>query len=146
MLTCHPGQACEAAQQRCRRDPGSRVATRRSRALSLVAAFTLPLIATHASWAADTTVTAANEEIAALMKITKIVGIFPKGPASEFKADEDPETLQILFLDKPEDGPSRVSDDGEVFFRQTDISQPDDQRLINQAFILRAAHREKNER
>jgi len=65
------------------------------------------------------------------------------GPASEFKGDGDPTTIEIVFLTKKSDGPSRVSDDGEVIFlyKASDKTQ---QRLIERAFEIRLA-REENE-
>jgi len=59
-------------------------------------------------------------------------------PASEFKGDGDPSTIEIVFLTKKEDGPSRVSDDGEVIFlyKASDKTQ---QKLITKAFEIRLA-------
>jgi len=52
-----------------------------------------------------------------LMETTKVVAVMGiDGPSTEFKDDGDPDTLQIVFLDKKSDGPSRVSPDGEVIF------------------------------
>ncbi len=59
-------------------------------------------------------------------------------PASEFKGDGDPTTIEIVFLTKKSDGPSRVSDDGEVIFlyKASDKTQ---QKLITKAFEIRLA-------
>lgn len=59
-------------------------------------------------------------------------------PAAEFKDDGDPNTIEIVFLSKKSDGPSRVSDDGEVIFlyKASDKTQ---QKLITQAFEIRLA-------
>ena len=59
-------------------------------------------------------------------------------PASDFKDDGDPSTIEIVFLTKKEDGPSRVSDDGEVIFlyKASDNTQ---QKLITNAFEIRLA-------
>ena len=59
-------------------------------------------------------------------------------PASEFKGDGDPSTIEIVFLTKKKDGPSRVSDDGEVIFlyKASDKTQ---QKLITRAFEIRIA-------
>ena len=43
---------------------------------------------------------------------TKIVVTELSVPAREYKGDGDPNTLEIVFLTKKSDGPSRVSDDG----------------------------------
>jgi len=59
-------------------------------------------------------------------------------PAADFKGDGDPTTLEIVFLTKKADGPSRVSDDGEVIFlyKASDKTQ---QKLIARAFEIRIA-------
>lgn len=59
-------------------------------------------------------------------------------PAAEFKGDGDPSTIEIVFLSKKSDGPSRVSDDGEVIFlyKASDKTQ---QKLIARAFEIRIA-------
>ena len=59
-------------------------------------------------------------------------------PAAEFKGDGDPSTIEIVFLAKKADGPSRVSDDGEVIFlyKASDKTQ---QKLIARAFEIRIA-------
>jgi hypothetical protein len=59
-------------------------------------------------------------------------------PAAEYKGDGDPSTLEIVFLTKKSDGPSRVSDDGKVIFlyKASDKTQ---QQLISRAFEIRIA-------
>lgn len=59
-------------------------------------------------------------------------------PAAEFKGDGDPTTIEIVFLTKKSDGPSRVTDDGEVIFlyKASDKTQ---QKLITKAFEIRLA-------
>lgn len=59
-------------------------------------------------------------------------------PAAEFKGDGDPTTIEIVFLTKKSDGPSRVTDDGEVIFlyKASDKTQ---QKLITRAFEIRIA-------
>jgi hypothetical protein len=65
-------------------------------------------------------------------------------PAHEYKSDGDPETLEIVYLDKKEDGPSRVSDDGEVVFLYK-ASDRKEQALIDRAFEIRARQTLKGE-
>jgi hypothetical protein len=84
-------------------------------------------------------------EIAALkadlMIHTMIVAVTTLSvPASEFKGDGNPSTLEIVFLENEKDGPSRVTDDGEVIFlyRPSDKEQ---ERLIDRAFDIRAARK-----
>jgi len=70
---------------------------------------------------------------------TKLIAIMELAvPSSEFKGDGDPMTLEIVFLTKKSDGPSRVSDDGEVIFlyKASDKTQ---QKLIMEAFDIRFA-------
>lgn len=59
-------------------------------------------------------------------------------PAADYKSDGDPNTLEIVFLDRKSDGPSRVSEDGEVIFlyKASDKTQ---QKLIQRAFEIRIA-------
>jgi hypothetical protein len=59
-------------------------------------------------------------------------------PASEYKGDGNPETLEIVFLEKKVDGPSRVSEDGEVIFLYK-ASDKKQQELIGKAFEIRIA-------
>lgn len=59
------------------------------------------------------------------------------GPANTFVEDNDPNTLQIVFLQKTEQGNSHVSEDGEVVFLSPGTSQDLQQELINAAFDLR---------
>lgn len=76
-----------------------------------------------------------------LMETTKIVAVMGiNGSSTDFKDDGDPDTLQIVFLSKKSDGPSRVSPDGEVIFlyKASDELQS---KLIGQAFDLRVARR-----
>jgi hypothetical protein len=60
-------------------------------------------------------------------------------PAAEYKGDNDPTTMEIVFLQSKSDGPSRVTDDGEVIFlyKASDETQ---QKLIEQAFEIRIAN------
>ena len=58
-------------------------------------------------------------------------------PAVEYKGDGDPETIEIVMLDKKKDGPSRVSEDGEVIFLYK-ASDKKQQELITEAFAIRA--------
>jgi hypothetical protein len=73
-----------------------------------------------------------------ILKQTKVVVTQLAGPAKEYKGDGDPNTLEIVFLTKASDGPSRVSDDGEVIFlyKATENTQ---QQLISRAFEIRIA-------
>ena len=76
-----------------------------------------------------------------LMQISKVAAVMGiDGPAKDFKDDGDPDTLQIVFLDKKSDGPSRVSPDGEVIFLYQ-ASDKKQSKLIGQAFDLRVARR-----
>ena len=76
---------------------------------------------------------------AKIMEETKLIAIMDlEGPSASFKNDGNPKTLEVVFLSKRSDGPSRVSTDGEVVFlyKASDKLQSD---LIGKAFDLRAA-------
>jgi len=91
------------------------------------------------SHAQETSVQVSAKEISEIAKSTKMharMGL--DKPASEFRSDGDPTTLEIVFLSKPEDGPSRVAEDGEVIFQQEGTSDKEQQQLLKQAFGLRA--------
>jgi hypothetical protein len=79
-----------------------------------------------------------NTKLVKLMETTKVVARMGLDvPSTEYKSDGDPETLELVFLDKKKDGPSRVSDDGQVIFLYK-ASDKKQQELITQAFIIRA--------
>jgi hypothetical protein len=76
-----------------------------------------------------------------LMVETRVVFVTSLAvPASEYKSDGDPDTLEIVMLSKKSDGPSRVSDDGEVIFLYKP-SDKEQQALIGKAFEIRARRR-----
>ena len=60
-------------------------------------------------------------------------------PISEYKGDGDPETLELVIFSKESDGPSRVTDDGEVTFFYEKDSKQRQQQLIQKAFEIRIA-------
>jgi hypothetical protein len=73
-----------------------------------------------------------------LMMTTKLIEVFKISlPADKYVSDGDPNTLEVVFLTKIEDGPSRVSDDGEVIFIQQGTSDQEQQDLTNKAFDIR---------
>jgi hypothetical protein len=93
--------------------------------------------------AADPTAEEVRQLQIKLMIETQVVAVPEiKGPASEYKSDGDPNTLELVFLESKQDGPSRVSDDGEVIFLYK-ASQKEQQKLIEQAFKIRALRRLK---
>jgi hypothetical protein len=57
-------------------------------------------------------------------------------PSTEFKDDGDPNTLEVVFLTRKSEGPSRVSADGEVVFLYRASAKVQEQ-LIGKAFELR---------
>jgi hypothetical protein len=88
--------------------------------------------------AAEPTAEAIAQKKVELMQTTKIAAVAELPvPSREYKSDGDPETLEVVFLDDKKQGPSRVSEDGEVIFlyKASDRKQ---QELINQAFDIRA--------
>jgi hypothetical protein len=88
--------------------------------------------------AAEPNPQALHDMVLKLMQETKVLAVSElKVPASEYKADGDPATLEIVTLDKKSDGPSRVTDDGEVIFLNHP-SQKEQRDLIAKAFDIRA--------
>jgi hypothetical protein len=63
------------------------------------------------------------------------------GAASAFVEDTDPNTLQIVFLQKEDQGDSHVSADGEVVFLSPGASESIQQELIQAAYNLRYQRR-----
>jgi hypothetical protein len=57
-----------------------------------------------------------NKDIAEVLISAKLGYTKIDVPPSEYKSDGDPDTLEIVVLTEPGDGPSRVSDDGEVIY------------------------------
>jgi hypothetical protein len=94
--------------------------------------------------AAEPTPQEINAKVVELMQSTKMgmrMGL--DVPAAEYKGDGDPDTIEIVMLDKKKDGPSRVSEDGEVIFLYK-ASDKKQQALIEQAFQIRARLRLAN--
>jgi hypothetical protein len=76
-----------------------------------------------------------------LMETTKVIGIMGvEGSSTDFRDDDDPDTLEIVLLSKKSNGPSRVSPDGEVVFLY-EASDELQSELIGKAFDLRVARR-----
>lgn len=50
-----------------------------------------------------------------LMTTTQLIAVEGDAVAT-FKPDSDPDSLEVVFLTKPEQGKSRVSDDGQVIY------------------------------
>jgi hypothetical protein len=72
-----------------------------------------------------------------LMQHTQMVTVSGVTSAEGFVADSDPDTMQIVFLEGPEAGPSHISDDGEVVFLNGG-SINEQSWLITQAFEKKA--------
>jgi hypothetical protein len=60
-------------------------------------------------------------------------------PVSQYKGDGDPTTLELVIFSNKSDGPSRVTDDGELIFFYVKDSQKLQQQLIQRAFEIRIA-------
>jgi hypothetical protein len=77
-----------------------------------------------------------------LMQSTKVIAAMGlSGPADRYLSDGDPDTLEIVFMAKPEDGPSHVSDDGEVIFLSPHATDAEQSDLIGKAFDIRVQRR-----
>jgi len=72
-----------------------------------------------------------------LMQETKMVTVTNVPTADGFVEDDDPNTMQIVFLEGPKAGPSHISDDGEVVFINGG-SINEQSRLITLAFEKKA--------
>jgi hypothetical protein len=102
------------------------------------------LVFAAAAVTAEPTEAQLNSKIVELMEKTRVVARMGLDvPAAEYKSDGDIDTLEIVFLDKKKDGPSRVSDDGEVIFLYKASDKKQDE-LIDQAFNIRARRGIKN--
>jgi hypothetical protein len=64
-------------------------------------------------------------------------------PASEFKSDGDPDTVELVLITKAEDGPSRFIEDGDVIFLRPDMPKAAMDRLMHDAQEARVAAFEK---
>ncbi len=73
-----------------------------------------------------------------IMENTKVIGVMGiEGSPESYKDDGDPNTLEIVYLSKRSDGPSRVSSNGEVIFLAKKVSEDQQSEVIGQAFELR---------
>ena len=70
-----------------------------------------------------------------MMVGTRTIAVMDASIAT-FKDDGDPGTIEIVFLSKPEDGPSHVSENGEAIFLNG-ASDKEMQALTDQAFDIR---------
>jgi hypothetical protein len=78
---------------------------------------------------------------AKLMVETKLIAVAELDvPSHEYESDGDPDTLEIVFLTKKTDGPSRVTSDGEVIFLY-EASDEEQEALINEAFDIRVRNK-----
>ena len=96
------------------------------------------IVAATTAFAAEPTQQEIRAKIVELMQSTKMnmrTGL--DVPAADYKGDGDPETIEFVMLDKKKDGPSRVSEDGEVIFLYK-ASDKKQQELIATAFAIRA--------
>jgi hypothetical protein len=60
-------------------------------------------------------------------------------PVSQYKGDGDPTTIEVLMLSTDSDGPSRVSDDGEVIILHDKDSKELMRQLIQRALEIKIA-------
>jgi hypothetical protein len=73
-----------------------------------------------------------------LMQTTKVIAITDVATADKFVPDNDPDTLQIVYLTDPSAEKSRISDDGEVIYFVGNPSVDSQQPYIFKAFEIRA--------
>ncbi len=79
-----------------------------------------------------------NATLAKMMMTTKLIAVpdWTK-PASDYVEDKDPDTLEVVFLQGADAGPSHVSDDGEVIFIASNATDEEQQTLTTKAFEIR---------
>jgi hypothetical protein len=65
------------------------------------------------------------------------------GPASAYKSDGDPDTVELVLIVRPEDGPPRFIEDGAVVFLREDMGEAAMQKLFHEALEARVAAFEK---
>ena len=106
--------------------------------MRLLALLCVLLVHSSALLAADQAETEAALRVK-IMEETKLIAVMGiEGSSADFKDDGDPNTLQVVFVDRRKDGPSRVSPDGEVVF----LYKPSEElqsELIGEAFDARVA-------
>ena len=73
-----------------------------------------------------------------LMQTTNVVAVTNLATTDTFVPDNDPDTLQIVYLTDPNAGRSHVSDDGEVVYFVGNPSVDAQQPYIFKAFEIRA--------
>jgi hypothetical protein len=59
-------------------------------------------------------------------------------PSRKYKSDRDPTTLELVTVTEKKDGPTRVSDDGQVIFIMGELTDKRKEELITQAIYFRA--------
>jgi len=79
-----------------------------------------------------------QQKLMAETKVSARMGL--SVPVAEFKSDGDPNTLEIVFLEKSEPGANTVSEDGEAIFL-FEASDELQSKLIGKAFEIRARRR-----
>lgn len=78
-----------------------------------------------------------NKLVNRLMQRAALISVMNVAHPEAFQEDNDPNTLQIVFLSDPKTKPS-VSEDGEVVFMPMDISIADQSYLTQEAFHRKA--------
>ena len=101
-------------------------------------ALTLALLAGFGATRADDQSDAVKNLANRLMQTTKVVAVTNIATPDKFVPDNDPDTLQIVYLTDPNAGKSRISDDGEVIYFVGDPSVDFQQPYIFKAFEIRA--------
>ena len=85
---------------------------------------------------------ALNIVAAKLAKETKVIYVGRlTGTVDSFVDDQNPDTLQLVTLPKHE-GANHTSANGEVIFMKEKISAADQEKLISEAFLIKAKIRQ----
>jgi hypothetical protein len=83
-----------------------------------------------------------DSDIDVFRKTTKIVEVIDlKYKFDNYKSDVDPDTLKLILLKNPKDGPSRVVGDGELVLLMPTSDDEIRQALVKRALYFRAVRR-----
>lgn len=104
----------------------------------LLTIFTVLCLLGSTANAADKAAKAPRSRLLIMLETKFVSGHKLKGPPEEYKPDNNPNTIELVALPRSDEGPSRVSADGQVIFLNgTDLrSQSARDDLMNQAFDI----------
>src|SRR5438128_612986 len=101
------------------------------KAVTAIALAGLAVLLSCASAAGET-----EKECLVRMATTTKLNAWVGDAVAKFVPDSDPDTLEVVFLSNPEQGKSRVSDDGQVIY-VNNATDEEQEALALQAFQVR---------